>query len=623
MVGLMELTTEEDEEVCISFDPLPCVDPGVLRKGIERFGPELITSWKSGPIRDFSDPKYEPVIERLKEDPNAFCHPTATQGENGPIQWHAQAYLDGGGFVVAWGLYKQKKDSSLLVYTIESFTKGTPTPEVAVKRITGAEKEGYAALRTLHLNWWKNYYARSFVSVPDPVIEGYYWKQLYKLGSATRSDGVVLDELGPWPGASAWVRVWNNLNIQIAYLCPLTANRLELCDPFIRLFNNNHQNFADAVPVKYKGNGALTLGRMMDIYGRTGWSKEFGNFAWALHDYWLYCRYSGNETLMKEQLYPLLRGGVAFMLNALELGADGLFHLPNDISPEYPGGPVADSNYNTSLLMWGLDTLLHMNEQFDLQDADAGRWKETRQKLAPLAVDETGLMVGSDRPFAEGHRHYSHLLAGFPLRVLDLENPEDAALYRKSYDHWNSFFPRGKNFFSCSGAAAMAAWLRDGEEAAAQLNYGIKKKLTPNTFFGGAGPAIESALSGMWSVGEMLLQSWTHDPSDYRIRVFPAIPDSWSDVRFEKLRAEGAFLVSACREKGQTQYVEITSEAGMPCRIENPFTNGFETQADREVRCNETSLPNNRSLIEIDLRKGETVRLVRVEETQRDQIVSE
>lgn len=59
----------------------------------------------------------------------------------------------------------------------------------------------------------------------------------------------------------------------------------------------------------------------------------------------------------------------------------------------------------------------------------------------------------------------------------------------------------------------------------------------------------------------MVLQSWAGV-----IRVFPACPASWGDVRFHDLRAEGAFLVSARREAGRTKWVGIKSLAGEPCR---------------------------------------------------------
>ena len=56
---------------------------------------------------------------------------------------------------------------------------------------------------------------------------------------------------------------------------------------------------------------------------------------------------------------------------------------------------------------------------------------------------------------------------------------------------------------------------------------------------------------------EMLLQSHAG-----KVLLFPAVPDTWRDVEFHTLRAEGAFLVSARRRAGRLVRVEVTSEKG-------------------------------------------------------------
>ncbi len=83
--------------------------------------------------------------------------------------------------------------------------------------------------------------------------------------------------------------------------------------------------------------------------------------------------------------------------------------------------------------------------------------------------------------------------------------------------------------------------------------------------------AINPPIHGWESVGaieainSMLLQS--HDGV---IRVFPAWIDG-KDASFTRLRAYGAFLVSSEYGRGGVSYVDITSEAGEPCRLENPW----------------------------------------------------
>ena len=53
------------------------------------------------------------------------------------------------------------------------------------------------------------------------------------------------------------------------------------------------------------------------------------------------------------------------------------------------------------------------------------------------------------------------------------------------------------------------------------------------------------------------------------IYIFPAWPKQW-DADF-KLAARGAFLVAASFEKGEIRFVEIESQAGGTCRIDNPW----------------------------------------------------
>jgi alpha-L-fucosidase 2 len=55
------------------------------------------------------------------------------------------------------------------------------------------------------------------------------------------------------------------------------------------------------------------------------------------------------------------------------------------------------------------------------------------------------------------------------------------------------------------------------------------------------------------------------------LRVFPAIPAIWQAASFTKLRAEGALLVSAVREDGQTTSVAVMAEKGGKVKMLDPF----------------------------------------------------
>jgi len=59
------------------------------------------------------------------------------------------------------------------------------------------------------------------------------------------------------------------------------------------------------------------------------------------------------------------------------------------------------------------------------------------------------------------------------------------------------------------------------------------------------------------------------------IEVFPAVPETWKDIRFHRLRAMGAFVVSAEMTGGTARYIEIQSETGKAPVIRSPWSGGI------------------------------------------------
>ena len=100
----------------------------------------------------------------------------------------------------------------------------------------------------------------------------------------------------------------------------------------------------------------------------------------------------------------------------------------------------------------------------------------------------------------------------------------------------------------------MYAWLGDAQQAYHYLDGLIKhKNVSPTTMYAEGNPVIESPLSFCTALHDMLLQSWGR--KDNVIRVLPACPKVWPDLAFHQLRGQGAFLVSAKRQAGKTQFV--------------------------------------------------------------------
>ena len=215
--------------------------------------------------------------------------------------------------------------------------------------------------------------------------------------------------------------------------------------------------------------------------------------------------------------------------------------------------------------------------------------------LTDYPTDTNGYMIAADVPFAQRHRHYSHLLMIYPLYLVNADQNGAEEIALRSVNHWQSFGVR--HGYALTGASSMSSAFGKGNEALAYLN-GLKEFLHPNTFYteGPGWPVIETPLSGAQCLHDMFLQSWGGT-----IRVFPAAPDAWDDMVFHDMRTEGAFLVSAVREKGRTKFVRIRSLAGESCRIIPGLAGEIRVSGKRRFDLQEVSP----GVYTLDLKKGE------------------
>lgn len=507
----------------------------------------------------------------------------------------------GGETATTWKeVHKGNKESILFLNISHSYPRNTASRES--RSITEkVAKTNIKQLLRAHRRWWNSYYPQSFLTLPDAQKENFYWAQMYKLASATRADRALIDTTGPWLTVTPWPNTWWNLNVQLTYWPLNTSNRLSLAGSLENALYNNLENLKTNVPVSYRADSyalprSTNLECIGDEVGIPGVSEtaEVGNLTWTCHNLWLIYRHQMNDQLLREKLFPLLKGAINYYLHFLTTGEDGKLHLPKTYSPEY--GSAADCNYDLMLLRWGCNTLLEITQRLNINDPMINKWKDVQTRLTPYPMDENGLMIGHNTPYAFSHRHYSHLLAAYPLYMLNIENEGDTLLIQKTLDYWQSKKGHHEGY-SLTGASSISSAMGKGDQALNYLNGLFGEFLTANTMYKEAGPVIETPLSGAQSIHDMLLQSWGN-----KIRVFPAVPNSWKDLAFDHFLTEGAFEISARRKDGKTIFIELHSRMGEPCTlvtdIEQPIFKG---------KRNYTVTTKGNNTYKIDLKKGETV----------------
>lgn len=509
----------------------------------------------------------------------------------------------GGETAVAWQKSSSQPDKrTYWISVIHSYPELTAEKE-SREVLEKAQNAGYAQLQKTHRAWWNGFYPASFLTLPDGVKENFYWIQLYKLASATRGDRALIDNTGPWLTVTPWPNAWMNLNVQLTYWTLNTSNHLDLAASLENAFYNHTENLRNNLPEAYRKD-AFGIGRssngecVTETVGIPGISPtpEVGLLPWICHNLWLIYRHKMDDTLLKEKLFPLLKGSVNYYLYFLRKEEDGKLHLPKTYSPEY--GNAEDCNFDLSLLRWSCQTLLEITKRLNISDPLIPRWQETLNELTPYPVDpDNGLMIGRNVPYAFSHRHYSHLLAIYPLYIINNEQTGGKELIEKSLNYWQS--KEGALLgYSLTGASSISSAIGKGNDALKYLDKLFGKFLSVNTLYRESGPVIETPLSGAQSIHDMLLQSWGG-----KLRIFPAVPDAWKDIAYRDWRTEGAFLVAASRKTGKTEFINIKSLAGEPCIVVTDILSPVFKGANKEYKVNKLG----ENTYQIDLKKGEEV----------------
>ena len=217
--------------------------------------------------------------------------------------------------------------------------------------------------------------------------------------------------------------------------------------------------------------------------------------------------------------------------------------------------------------------------------------------LVDFPVGPDGFLIGDGVPLAHSHRHYSHLLMVYPLYLLTWEQPEQRDLIERSLKHWIGF-EGALQGYSFTGAASISAQMLRGDASAFYLSELLRRFVQPNTMYKESGPVIETPLSAAQSLHDMACQSWGGV-----IRVFPALPAAWPDVTLHNFRTQGAFLISAVRRGGVTQFVRVASQAGAPCIVRPGIAGPLTVRGGEDRRPRWRQLPNGD--VEIELRRGQ------------------
>jgi alpha-L-fucosidase 2 len=484
------------------------------------------------------------------------------------------------------------------VWSISSSLSDERREPGASDRAVAELRRGFDAGRVETAAWWETYWSRSAVRLPDPLLEKQWYLEQYKFGAAARRGAPPISLQAVWTADNGKLPPWkgdfhHDLNTQLSYWPCYAGDHLEEGLGFLDWLWDLRPEFKRYTKAYFETDGlavpgvSTLLGQPMGGWIQYSFSPTVS--AWLAQHFYLHWRYSRDRDFLAEKAYPWIRDTAVHLEQISARDAAGKRRLPASSSPEiYDNSAQAwfseTTNYDLALIRWTFGAAAELAAELGRKD-EAARWAAIKKEWPDFAIDpQSGLMFAPGVPYAESHRHFSHLMAFHPLGLIDFSNGMGeqkiirdtlATLDRVGPDWWCGY--------SYAWLGNLKARAFDGEGAAQALRDFAGYFCLPNSFHANgdqrqAGKSkytyrpftLEGNFAFAAGIQEMLLQSHTGT-----IRLFPALPASWAEAAFDGLRADGAFLVSARREGGRVTEVRIRSEKGGTFKLANPFTGPF------------------------------------------------
>ena len=532
------------------------------------------------------------------------------------ITYHQQGW---NGFYYDVNVRWEKKGRKL--YGVWSVTSSM-TGQKASSETMDAMKRGVYSDFSSHNSYWKNFWNASSVSVPDSIIQRQYDQEMYRLGSVARKDSYPISLQAIWTADNGKLPPWkgdyhHDLNTQLSYWPVYKGNHLEEGMGYLNTLWNQREVYKKYTRTYFECEG-MNIPGVCTLTGEPmgGWiqySMSPTVSAWLSQHFYLHWKYSADKEFLTDRAYPFVHDVALFLEQITLLDSNGIRKLPISSSPEIFDNSLnawfrTMTNYDLALIQFAFRAAEEMAGALG-KDEEATHWKELYGQLPDYDLDADGALT-----FAKGfhynasHRHFSHAMAIHPLGLLDYSQGEkarkiiDATLQKlkdNGPDWWCGY---SYSWFANMSARAMKGedardalrtfaecfCLTNGFHANGDQSQSGKSKFTYRPF------TLEGNFAFAAALQEMLLQSHTG-----KIHIFPALPNDWKDLSFEKLRAEGAFIVSASLRGGKLAHAEIMAEQGGTLQVINSF--GPEYQ----LKIGDKYLQDTEGIWKVTLSKGE------------------
>ncbi|KAL1801116.1 hypothetical protein ACET3X_001458 [Alternaria dauci] len=413
----------------------------------------------------------------------------------------------------------------------------------------------------------------------DPYIENLLFDYAqYLFISSSRPGSLPPNLQGRWSEGlwAAWSADYHaNINLQMNHWTADQTGLTDLQSPLWDYMTDNWVPRGSETAELLYGAPGWVVHNEMNIFGHTGmksgaeWANYPASAAWTMQHVFDHWDYSRDETWLRDQGYPLMKGVAEFWLSQLQeddFNDDGSLVVNPCNSPEH--GPttfgcahyqqlvhqVFEAVLSTATIAGESDTSFLGNVTDSLQRLDKGfhigSWGQIKEWKLP--EEPYGFEFINDT-----HRHLSELVGWYPGYSLSsfldgyTNSTVQDAVRQKLYSRGN-----GNGLDANAGWAKVwrsACWARlnDTDQAYYELRYAIEQNFAGNGFSMYSGIQTPFQIDANFGFGGAVLSMLVTDmpmaagggDGGKTVVLGPAIPTSWNGGSVKGLRLRGGGVV--------------------------------------------------------------------------------
>ncbi|GAB6011416.1 glycosyl hydrolase family 95 catalytic domain-containing protein [Viscerimonas tarda] len=522
------------------------------------------------------------------------------------------------------------------------------------------DKAAVDNLLDAHREWWKNYWATSYIKLDDSdaklnTLMKYYYAAQYELGCNIRQNKIAPGLYGVWHtnDSPSWKSDYHlNYNFISTFYGVNTSNRVEQGIPAINAIlqyveqgKKNASNVtelrkvrADFVDSKIaKGDISATNGIPNAVlytvgigpWGMTldaGYHNEALNATFSAYPMIEYYNYTLDKEFLEESLYEYLKLCVGFYEAWLE-NEDGKYVLYAGYNEgSWSMNPAVELSVLKSALRNLIDASVLLNKDAEKRPV----WQNILDNLAPqpTAIYEgKSVYTLAEKDWRPGDGAWQPMSNPVPGdgNIIPMESviPGEVMGYYSASEQLQT----AKNtidVFSGRGAWGQANNFPKIYSVAVNTRYPVQTIIDnmASTITGKMKPnlMIEDNIHGVEKAGATEAINNMMLLSDQGIMtVFPGWVNK--NAKFARLREKGAFVVSAeySATAQEVVYVDITSEAGQKATIRSPWAEGIKVTdgSGNTLSTVKTAAPNHpdESIYSFDTEAGKNYHIIKSDGT--------